>query len=334
MRIRVAIAPLVGASASFAVLLHLVVFAAPSPLPAEDTPSKVDASAKAEAPKAPPPVELKLLDTGAEPRRTLRLAPEKGHTSSALMTIDMETTAEIEAFPIPPQKLPTQELTFRYEVKDVAPGGDITYAFKILKARIKDADDVVPMIAESLRSTLALLEGLEGTSVVTSRGLPKSTELKLPEKASREARETFANMRQSFQNFAAPLPEEPVGVGARWTAVTEVDVAGAMRVTQTMEYELAAFEKESVRLKVMAEQKAGEQEPGTMQAAEAAKPRLLGLKATGRGETSTDLREVAPGRSEMEMVSETRMSLVLQGERRTLLTRGRVRVKVEPAPRE
>lgn len=322
-----------------AIAIAIVAFALPSGLrteeaPAEPRPAPRAEEAKAVGPRAPPPVELKLLDAGVEPRKTLRLAPAKGHKSSAAMVVVMETTTEIGGFPIPPQKLPTQRLTFDYEVKDVAPSGDVTYTFKIRKATMEDVDDVMPMIAESLRSTLESLEGLEGTSVVTNRGLPRSTELKLPEKASPQARQTFANMRQSFQNFAAPLPEEPVGVGARWTAATEVDVAGAMKVGQKMEYALAAFEKEAVRLKVTAEQTAGEQELGGAQGAAAMKAKLLSLRSAGQGETLADLRDVAPGTSEMEMLSETKMSMTLQGQQQTVLTKGRIQVKVEPLPQE
>jgi hypothetical protein len=123
---------------------------------------------------------------------------------------------------------------------------------------------------------------------------------------------------------AAPLPAEPVGIGARWT-VEQFIAANGLEVSQSVEYRLVAIEGTVITLEVRISQQPATTTiqlpgvPGDVTVAE--------RTTVGTGSTALDLANPVPT-SSVEMRS--RQVLVLsQGESEQLIT---ARIDISPAP--
>ena len=111
----------------------------------------------------------------------------------------------------------------------VSPEGNLTYQFKVEAIEVVPEEGVADMMVETLRTQMRSLEGLTGRATVTARGLVREADLKAPPGGSAQMQQSLENLRQSMRQMSAPLPEEPVGKGARWE----------MKISTVMEAEAA-----------------------------------------------------------------------------------------------
>jgi hypothetical protein len=101
--------------------------------------------------------------------------------------------------------------------------------------------------------------------------------------------------------LAAPLPEEPVGVGATWDTTTVVEQNG-MRLTQIAHYKLLSRTRTRAALAVTIEQQA---QPQTI-VANGIKLELTSYRGGGAGQTALDLGMLVPRRSTVKVHSALR----------------------------
>ncbi len=170
---------------------------------------------------------VELLDPGSEPRRELRLDVEEGATQDLVMTQVQEQTFEIGG--------QSQGFTAATEqamrvVVDSLDDDTMTTTLTFGAGRVLDDPPVDAATRAGLEQVLALLDGLEGTTVSDLRGRVLDVELPVPPDAPAELRAVLEPLIQGLDSQASQLsvafPEEPVGVGARWRTTTSVVVSG------------------------------------------------------------------------------------------------------------
>lgn len=189
---------------------------APPSAPASTTP----AVASAPAPKS----TVNLLDPGREPRRALRYAwhPEQKEQ----MAIELSTTVSTEAGGMRSDTaFAPLEITVAIEPRGVSPAGDLAFAWHVASANVGSLDaSTPPEIAQGWAAQLGPLQHLSGTGSVSSRGLSRGVSLDAGSAgdAGPDA-EMVVQVMQMLRDAAAPLPEEPVGTGARWQKVSTLD---------------------------------------------------------------------------------------------------------------
>lgn len=134
--------------------------------------------------------------------------------------------------------LPTVHIAVDIDPKSVTPDGDLRYAWRVTAARTDAGDDTPKDLTEGMRAAVAGVASLAGAAVVTSRGLAK--EVTVDPGSSVEASgggQMAEQVLQTLRDVAAPLPDEEVGVGARWQKLSALDERDA-HVTQTETFRL------------------------------------------------------------------------------------------------
>lgn len=167
-----------------------------------------------------------LLDPGAEPRRRLRYRPRAGARHELALTSRVEmamSSAGHRMFGTTGSTQIRLALTPRPAVAD-----RITYALEVLELKVPSYDPLH-------RDAQPDLAGETGTFVATDRGLILEQHLPFRD-AAPEVRSEL-----QLEDLLYALPEEPVGVGARWE-VRMVTIRNGMTMQLLETHELVELD--------------------------------------------------------------------------------------------
>jgi TPR repeat protein len=163
-----------------------------------------------------------------------------------------------------------------------------------------------PELVAKLREDLRVMSSYRGESTVTSLGV--TVEMQLEVDTENPGLEQFLEaMRQSMRQLTAPLPEEPVGVGARWKTLQRL--TGPVTLYQLTSFELLQRTGSSVTLGMKMEQLTPKQTmvlPETLpEVTFDISAEIAGI-AQGDGEMTLDLHSPVPrSRTSIEIVIRT-----------------------------
>ncbi len=258
----------------------------------------------------PSTAQVKLLDAGAEPRKVLRLHPKAGDKQALGVTMKMAMNIKAGEMPEQAMKLPAITIPMDVTVKSVADNGDITYEMVMGEASISDEPGAAPMVAEAMKY------GLTGTGIVSNRGITKSVEMKMPADADPQIRQVMDQMKESFSNVGALLPEEAVGPGAKWEARMALKSQG-MTIAQTLRYQLASIEGERLAAKIEISQSSANQKMQNP-AMPGVKVDLTRMEGTGTGDLTLDLAQILPLQMTMDLHSEMSMGMSIAGQKQAM----------------
>jgi len=272
--------------------------------------------------------QVKLLEAGAEPRKVLRLHPKPGDKQTLGMTLKMAMEMKMGETETPAMKIPAMKMTVDMTVKSVSPDGDITYEMVLSDASVADDPDVMPQVAEAMKSAFANVKGTSGTGTKSNRGFSKGTEMKAPADATPQVRQAMDQMKEAFSNLAAPLPEEAVGPGAKWEVKMLLQSQGMM-IEQTAIYQLVSIEGERLTAKSTISQSASNQKienpaiPGGM------KLDLTKMAGNGTGEVTFDLAKLLPPEATMHLHSEVSMGMDMGGQKQPMNMKTELNMRLE-----
>jgi hypothetical protein len=261
-------------------------------------------------------VQIKLLEPGAEPRQALRFHPKPGDKQSMLMTMKMGMGIKMGASENPPIKLPVMKMAMDVTIKDVGTNGDISYDIVMSDAGIVDDPEVIAQVAEAMKNALGTMKGVGGKGVISSRGVNKGTDIKAPEGADPQVNQFVDQMKETMSRVASPLPEEPVGAGAKWEVKMPVKSQG-MSFTQTATFELASLDGDRAAARTTVTQTAANQKianpmmPGS-------KVDLNKMTGNGTGEVTLDFAQILPPEASVEYHQDMAMSMTTGGQKQTI----------------
>lgn len=263
-----------------------------------------------EAAHAEDPV-VTVTDAGKGKKQKLRFTPKKGLKESMTMVIDMNMEMAMGGQQMPAQDLPSMTMVMETEVNEVKGDGSFTYSFKFTKMDVADSDTLPPSAVEEMRKSLGGMVGMEGHATMTARGFSRDGDFVLPETASAEIRETMDNMTQSMDQMVSPLPEEPVGVGAKWTVKTKVSSSG-MKIDQEGHYTLLSLSDDgTMELEVTLTQKADKQ---TVDLGAQGSFDLVRYTGGGAGNTILNLSKIMPVDANIDVQNDAGMAMDMGGQ--------------------
>ena len=260
--------------------------------------------------------QVKLLDAGSEPRRALRLQVKPGDKQTLGMTMKTAMDMEMGGMPAQAIKMPAIQMDMELMVKDVSANGDIAYEMTMGDANVADEPGIMPQVANAIKASLESIKGLTGTGTISSRGLGKNADMKLPPGADPLMRQAMEQMHESFSTITTGFPEEAVGPGARWEVKMPIKSQG-MTLTQTTTYQLASVEGEALNVTSTLVQHAANQKIQN--------PAMPGLKmdvtkmtGSGTGNTTINLAQILPSQAKMDSKSEVAMEMDVGGQKQTM----------------
>jgi hypothetical protein len=259
---------------------------------------------------------LAVLEAGRPPRRALRVTPPVGRELHARLEVDTEWDVGTDAAP---RTEYGPEVAVPLTVSlDAVPGRE--HASYILQAGRPEVHasggDGGQEAAWALATQLAPLSDSRVGFVLSNTGLPVAVDVP---SESGEARAWEALLRETLNSgwFATPqFPEQPVGVGARWTVARALAPGGFIIVT----YELVELRGTRGRVRFQIQTRGAEPLP---------EPQV-------QGELCFDLRTPLPESFELRSTVREPGAGGIEVERRThvrlVATAPEPRMRPEPGP--
>ena len=284
-----------------------------SPKPAAEDAGQAAPKAAATATDS---VKIKLLEAGGEPRRALRLHPKAGDKQTMDMTMLMGIDMQFGQMPAQNMKLPPINMSMETTVKDVSADGEISYDMVITEAGIAESSEVTPQVADAMRSAFAGIKGLSGTGKLSNRGVDEGMTIKAGPNANPQMRQVMDQMKDSFSRMSSPLPEEPVGPGARWEVTTPIKSQG-ITLLQTATYTLTSLEDEHLSLDTTFSQSAANQKVESP-SAPGVKVELVKMEGKGSGNRTSDLTRILPLSGKGTLKSDMLMSMPMGDQKQNM----------------
>lgn len=266
---------------------------------------------------------VKLLSAGAEPRTVLRLQPQPNARQTMTTTLKMEMDMGLGQ----PMKMPAINMPMDVTVKSVSADGDITYEFVIGDVSVAVDPDALPQVAEAMKASLGGVKGISGTATMSNRGLSKDSDSMLPSDADPQMRQALSQLQETWSNIAAHLPEEAVGVGAKWEVRQALKSQG-MTVNQTAVYEVLSLDGDRLSTAITMTQSASNQKiqnPAMPQM----KLDVTRLTGSGRGNMTLDLGQVMPLTATLQAQTEMSLSMDMGGQKQKMTMKTGMNLRLE-----
>ncbi len=294
------IRPLVGLIAFL-----LVVAAGPEPVQTRD-------QAPAGYPAMGSPAIVKLLAPGADPKTPLRYKVPAGFKTAGVVSLTMGLTMNMGGMALPAMDLPTMKMTFDLAVTGVTPAGDVTYDLAFTDMTTGAAPGLDPSVAAMVQGAGAAIKEIKGTSTMNNRGVVRSTTFDVSKMSDPNLKQTLEQVSSQLEGMAMPMPEEPIGVGARWEARTAVNEGGMSTYVRT-EYELVSVTGTTVQLRLKSEKTAPPQQVSNPMLGPDAQVQIEKLTGNTTGTVTLQLDALVPN-SEASGNTNSQMSLTMAGQ--------------------
>lgn len=179
----------------------------------------LEAGAAAEGAAAAEDDKLRVLEPGEEPRSSRKYAFAQGKVAKRVMTVKQSMGREGE----PAQEI-TLAMTLEFVPKQVKPTGT-KFEAKLLKVDLPGPEG--PAKAQ-ITQQLAAFNGLTGAFEVSPRGEVGEVQFAADERMMSPIAETIVqSLQQGLELVLPPLPEAPIGQGAKWQRKVERKERGA-----------------------------------------------------------------------------------------------------------
>ena len=213
---------------------------------------------------------------------------------------------------MPAMDLPGMKMTFDLAVTNVTPAGDVTYSVAFTDMTAEAAPGMDPSVVAMIQGSAAAVKEMKGTATISNRGVIRSTTFDLSKMSDPNLKQALQQVSSQLEGMALPLPEEPIGPGARWEARQAVDAAGMATYVRT-EYELVSATGNAVQLRVKAETTAPPQPVSNPMLGADAQVQVEKLTGTNTGTVTLQLDGLVPT-GEMSGTTNTMMSLTMGGQ--------------------
>lgn len=190
-----------------------------------------------------------LLESGEQPRRTLRYDFQPGYRDTMIfeMTVSMKTT--MGGMLLQEIRMPTARNHAEVMVTEVMADGSCRYLARYYDVQVIAPADTDPVFLSIYEGEIQKLEGMKISGLISSRGDRSEFITELPQGAPAEMETSLDQATKSILSPAAPFPREKVGVGGRWSISRPVAINN-LEGTQTATYEVMEFTDEGVHLSV------------------------------------------------------------------------------------
>lgn len=276
-----------------------------APAPGAPAPAPPPAQA-AEPAGALPAMKVTLLEAGTAPQRQLRLHLKAGSKGTYVLTQTQKAISGTAGGPV----VTDQKMLMLYDAEVTSVGTDglaaVSMSVHDLKVEFVGLPNPDPATFAGLRL------GFKGRIAPggTWTGAKFTVDADPSGKMRTLMEQVLGSMEQSIQQMSVPLPEEAVGVGARWTVEGAVTVMG-MSIGTKSEVRVESIAGDVVRLVTSTHGSVADQTM-SMPTADAAAPMKIDVKemtVESEGTSTMDLGQVLPVALQVTSKTETRLQV-------------------------
>jgi hypothetical protein len=275
----------------------------------------------------PPAPTVELLAPGKAPQDTLRLSPTTGASQRSTMTVDfaVQQSGVSSASVNPPPVRATVETT----LQGTTPDGNLQVAFSYPSFEVLRGGDANASERRRIKQAFTGLAGLSGQLTLTPQGVLVDSSLNVPPNLDPSVSGLVTQLGDQLRTLSVPFPTEPVGVGARWRATTQLTLNG-IEARQVYEYTLKKRTGSKLVIAVTGTQTAGRQ---TVELPEASGAQLevRKFKTSFRGENTIELTNLLPTAGEVRSSGDQTFRIQAGSKSGTLNQHLTVRLLVKPA---
>jgi hypothetical protein len=197
------------------------------------------------ASEAPAQTRLRLLDAGAEPRQLLRYRFSPDHRERVRVEVRMQMALSFAGQSMPPASLPGMRMNMELQSTEVAADGSARISFVLSSAEVFGDG---PQIGQ-LNQRLSAVSGISGWYRMDTLGNVLETHVERGAAADPLNAAVLRDLEQSLKRINLLLPEQPVGIGARWQVTQELENNG-VKMSQTGEFRLRSRSGDRLELDV------------------------------------------------------------------------------------
>ena len=210
--------------------------------------------------------------------------------------------------PLPPA-MPAISMRINLHVVSVSANGDMSVEFDYSNATVADAPGVPDAMISALRASTAAINGARGRMIMTPRGAAREMSLEMPPAANPALKQQLDGFADSLTESAPLLPEEPVGVGARWRTERQVTLQGTpVKYVATFTLSEMNADVRSITADVAY---AASDHDLKLEGLPGAQARISSLTGKGSGQYTIGSRDAMPRRADMSVASD--MSITITG---------------------
>jgi hypothetical protein len=268
------------------------------------------AAPSAAAPSAAAEPRVRLLEPGRAPLKALRYRAKAGQTVHMSMSMKMGMAMKLGGQALPSTPVPEMRCGIDLKVTEVTPKGDMKYEFEYSSFEVVADPAAPPAVVNAMRDAVGTVKGLRGHGVTNSRGFTQEARIDVPPGANPQIKQIIESLQQSMKQFSAPLPEEPVGAGARWETTYVLEQRG-IRIDQVAKMEVKSIEGERLNFAFTLSQSAPPQRITSPDLPATARMDLVSLASKGEGTSVVDLGGLiaAAASLKMQMAMAMRMQM-------------------------
>jgi hypothetical protein len=224
--------------------------------------------------------------------------------------MDMGVGIKMRGQSVPQTPMPHMTLLFDTNVADKNATSESRIDSRLTGATVDPNGAQQEQMARALRPQLDSLKGLGMGYWVTPKGRTRDVKLDIPASAPPAAQQLMSGMSQSFESMVTPLPQEQVGVGARWQVVTRLSSSGA-DILQSAIYTLKSRNGARASLDVTVLQLCASDTIHTAQMPAGMSAKVKNFASSGSGNSQLDLKSIAPEGGSMTL--KTMMEITVAG---------------------
>lgn len=258
---------------------------------------------------------VRLLDAGAEPRAAVAYSIGKGAAKPLQMGMDLEMAMEAGGMKLPPTKMPRMLLVFNLNAGDRA-GTEWPIDGKLSKVSVESNGGQQDQIAAALRPQLGQLEGIGVNYFVDEKGRIRDVKVTMPPSLPAMAGQMMSGMTQSVESMTSPLPNEAIGIGAKWEVLSRM-IANGADILQVSTYSLEKRDGNVFTLNSVVKQFAAKDSVNPPGMPPGASARLLTYQSQGGGKPVFEISDIAPKSGSMSLDSSMTIELKMVVEGKT-----------------
>jgi hypothetical protein len=179
---------------------------------------------------------ITLDSPGAQPRQPLALRLAAGSSAKAAIVTKLALKLVIGG-QVAPGVVPALRHVITERVDKVEADGSATLSVMFSDSSVVQTLGVDPAVVQVVQASIEPLNRLGGTKVVGPDGAVRNVTFDTSVVTEPGIKSTLDAMTSELGNVSATFPQEPVGVGARWTVTGSAFIAG-LKMTTTTRYTL------------------------------------------------------------------------------------------------